>query len=212
MASRDRLGRGGWVRPSPVYDGSVSPEAAAATGTEVETAYPPLYPILDWGRWGEWDATQHYGPSTVLVVGDAIVLYYTSCANGHEPEGSRSDGEGKNVYRNAIGRATLRLDGFVSLRAGDREAVITTRPLVLQGRELVVNADCPRGALTVEVLDEDGKPLQGYTRKDADRFTGDAVRHVATWKGGADVSPLAGKTVRLRFYLRDGDLYSFAAR
>ena len=37
---------------------------------------------------------------------------------------------------------------------------------------------------------------------------GDALDRVVTWKGGNDVSRLAGQPVRLRFVLRDADLYA----
>jgi hypothetical protein len=33
-----------------------------------------------------------------------------------------------------------------------------------------------------------------------------------SWKSGTDVSQLAGKPVRLRFELKDADLYSFQFR
>ncbi len=168
--------------------------------------------VLDVGRWGEWDATQHYGPSSVLVIDDEIVFYYSGASYGHEPEGSRSDGAGKNAYRFAIGRATLRLDGMVSLRATAKPAEIVTKPLVFAGSELVVNAACPKGSLKVELLDETGAPLPGFGAADADAFIGDDVRHVVTWNGKGDVSALAGKPVWARFRLADGDLYAFQFR
>jgi hypothetical protein len=41
---------------------------------------------------------------------------------------------------------------------------------------------------------------------------GDAVRHVVTWNGTSDVSALAGRPVRVRFRLEEGDLYAFQFR
>lgn len=210
MAGRDRRGAGGWVRPG-------GPDGAAGAtgdvqGDDVQRLVPPLHRILDHGRWGEWDATQFYGPSSLLVVDDRIVLYYTGASFGHEPEGSRSDAAGKNVYRTAIGRATLRLDGFVSLHAGDQEATVTTKPLVFKGKELIVNVACPNGRLSVELLDKEGKPIPGHDAARADGFTGDALRHVVSWAGASDLARLAGAPVRLRFRLTNGELYAFAFR
>lgn len=37
----------------------------------------------------------------------------------------------------------------------------------------------------------------------------DAVRKTVTWRGNADVSALAGQTVRVRLVVGDGELYSF---
>jgi HEAT repeat protein len=208
---RDKDGKGGWLRPgTPDYLKATTGDAELEA---VERLVSPLTGVLDFGRWGEWDATQHYGPSSVLVVGDEIVLYYCAGSFGHEPEGSRSDGAGKNVYRTAIGRATLRLDGLVSLRAAtDRSAVVTTKPLGFSGRELVLNAACPKGELKAELLDAEGRPLPGFGLAESDAFTGDALRHVATWKGKSDLSALAGKTLRLRVSWRGGDWYSFHFR
>ena len=207
MAGRDKRGGGGWIRPGRA--GAAPRSTGTVSGPAVESLVGPLATVLDHGRWGEWDATQHYGPSKLLVVDDEIVLYYCAGAFGHEPEGSRSDAAGKNVYRTAIGRATLRLDGMVSLAAGEAEAVITTKPLRFAGGSLVVNASCPAGRLTVELLDREGKGIEGFTGGVADGFSGDDVRHMVSWGGKSDVSSLAGRPVRIRFRLRKGELYSF---
>ncbi len=37
---------------------------------------------------------------------------------------------------------------------------------------------------------------------------GDRIDHTASWKKGSDVSPLAEKPIRLRFVMKDADLYS----
>ena len=54
-----------------------------------------------------------------------------------------------------------------------------------------------------------GKSIKGYTLNDCPAHFGDTVSRSITWKSGTDVSKLAGKTVRLRFELRDADLFSF---
>jgi hypothetical protein len=210
LFARDKNGAGGWLRP-----GTADYLRAATGDAESESVEPlasPLAGVLDHGLWGQWDATQHYGPSSVLVLDDEIVLYYCGGSFGHEPEGSRSDAAGKNVYRTAIGRATLRLDGLVSLDAGQEEAAIVTKPLVFRGRELVVNADCRQGQLCVELLDKGGQPLPGFAAGTSDAFRGDSLRHVVTWSGQRDVSALAGQPIRIKFRLTNGQLYSFQFR
>ena len=64
------------------------------------------------------------------------------------------------------------------------------------------------GSVRVEIQDEDGRPLEGYTLADSTEHFGDAPERVVTWKSGADVSALSGRPVRLRFALKDADLYS----
>ena len=39
-------------------------------------------------------------------------------------------------------------------------------------------------------------------------ITGDHIEHSVHWKNGGNVSALAGKPVRLRFDLRNADLYA----
>ncbi|MCE9603849.1 MAG: HEAT repeat domain-containing protein [Planctomycetia bacterium] len=186
IASRDKQGKQGWQRPA---------------GSESA-------PLLALGRWGEWDSGQIYGPNGLLVVDDEIVFYYTGACFGHEPEGSKSDGEGNSAYRAAIGRATLRLDGLVSLHADDTEATIATKKLRFLGSRLQVNAACAQGTLLVEMCDAAGAPIPGFTFADCDPFIGDALRHVVSWRGKSDLSGWAGKAMQVRFRLRNGDLYA----
>ena len=48
----------------------------------------------------------------------------------------------------------------------------------------------------------------GYTLADAEELYGDSPAQAALWQSGSDVSKLAGQPVRLRFVLRDADLYA----
>ena len=41
---------------------------------------------------------------------------------------------------------------------------------------------------------------------------GDAIEREVRWKGGADVSALAGRPVRLRFVMKDADVYALRFR
>ncbi len=50
--------------------------------------------------------------------------------------------------------------------------------------------------------------MEGFGVGDCDEVIGDEIRRVVTWKGSGDLSSLAGKPIRLRFVLRDADLYS----
>ena len=66
------------------------------------------------------------------------------------------------------------------------------------------------GSVRVEIQDTDGNPLKGYTLDDCPEIYGDAIRYTVRWKQtGGDVRPLSGKPVRLRFVLKDADLYAF---
>ena len=107
-------------------------------------------------------------------------------------------------------RYTIRLDGFTSLNAPLSGGAFTSRPLIFSGKQLSVNyATSAAGSLRVEIQDADGKPLPGFSLEDCLEHYGDSVEQIVSWKGGSDVSSLAGKPVRLRFVLADGDVYSF---
>jgi hypothetical protein len=106
-------------------------------------------------------------------------------------------------------RLTLRLDGFASVHAPFAGGELLTRPLRFAGNALELNCSTSAaGGIRVEVQDADGQPIRGHTLGDSVEIIGDDVARVVTWKGGADLRRFAGNSVRLRFVMRDADLYS----
>lgn len=107
-------------------------------------------------------------------------------------------------------RYTMRLDGFVSLHAPFKQGEVLTKPLLFAGKKLTLNlSTSAAGGIRIELQDSAGKPIPGYTLADSDEIFGDTLERVVTWKGKSDVSQLAGKPVRLRFVMKDADLFSF---
>jgi hypothetical protein len=113
-----------------------------------------------------------------------------------------------------VRRFAYRLDGFVSLSADADGGEALTKPLTFSGAKLIVNyrATQPEGSLRIELLTESGQPIEGFALADATPLTGDALEATAQWKNGADLSSLAGKTVRLRLALKNADLFSIQFR
>jgi hypothetical protein len=110
----------------------------------------------------------------------------------------------------ALRRYTLRLDGFVSANAPMSGGELLTRPLTFSGRELLINfSTSAAGGLQVEIQDAAGKPFPGFALADCPPVFGDAIERQVTWRSWSNVSRLAGRPVRLRFALRDADLYAF---
>lgn len=103
------------------------------------------------------------------------------------------------------GLATLRRDGFASM-SGTGE--LQTVPMRFSGSYFFINADI-RGDLQVEIQDTDGKTIDGFSRNDCVKVTGDNTAHAVTWKGGKSLASLNNTTVRVKFYLNDCDLYAF---
>ncbi|MCD6169669.1 MAG: hypothetical protein J7J76_03835 [Candidatus Latescibacteria bacterium] len=110
-------------------------------------------------------------------------------------------------------RYTLRTDGFISINAGYAGGQFVTKPLIFKGKELVINySTSAAGSVRVEIQDVHGKPVTGYTLLECSEIFGDEIERVVAWQLGSDVSPLAGRPIRLRFVMKDADLYSIRFR
>ncbi len=169
--------------------------------------------LVEPGEIGSWDRFQiMLTGAPPIPVGDKLYIYYRGTPRRHnkvvgefEP---RIDLDQRRDYM-AIGLATLRLDGFVSIAASYDGGAITTRPLELDGDTLVANATSDYGELRVEVLDESGKPVPHYTEQDCVPVVADDVAAIAEWRDRRSLAELQGRPVRLRFVLRNARLYSY---
>jgi hypothetical protein len=143
-----------------------------------------IRPGLDPARWGN---RANYAALNVIPTGPAEM----------------------SIYASPFRRFTLRTDGFASIRAGADDGTLVTRPLRFAGRELVVNySTSAAGSLRVEIQDVDGVALAGFSAAECQEITGDEIERVVRWQGGSDLSGLAGRPVRLRFAMKDADLYA----
>jgi hypothetical protein len=107
-------------------------------------------------------------------------------------------------------RGVLRLDGIASAYAGYAGGELITRPVRFAGKRLILNyATAASGHVKVEIQDLSGKPMPGYTLGEGRELYGDAIAEAYTWKSNKDLSALADRPVRLRFVLKDADLYSY---
>jgi tetratricopeptide (TPR) repeat protein len=110
---------------------------------------------------------------------------------------------------NRLRRITIRRHGFASVHAGSDEGEFTTRPLIFSGEELTLNyATSAAGSVQVEIQDERGQPIPGYTLDEMEPLFGDELDAVVKWKSGENLSNLPGRPVRFRFKLRDADLFA----
>ena len=107
-------------------------------------------------------------------------------------------------------RYTLRVDGFASVGAPLGGGELVTKPLKFEGQRLTMNfSTSAAGDVRVEVQDQGGRPLEDYSLSDCDPIFGDELEREVQWKRGNTVDQLQGRAVRLRFVLRDADLYAF---
>lgn len=110
-------------------------------------------------------------------------------------------------------RFTYRIDGFVSIQAPLSGGEFVTRPLVFKGKELSINfSTSAAGSIRAEIQNAQGRPLKGFKLTESTEIYGDEIERTVTWKAGGNLSKLAGKPIRLRFVLKDADLYSIRFR
>lgn len=145
-----------------------------------------IRPGLDPARWAR---KANHMRANVVPTGDAEMSLYH--ANGD--------------------RYTLRTDGFISVNAGADGGELRTKPLLFAGDALSVNFSTgAAGSLRVEIQDaSSGQALPGFGLEDCQALIGDAIERRVRWKNTPDLAAIAGKPVRLRFAMRECDLYSF---
>ena len=166
----------------------------------------PRRPFLGVGAPGTFDSKWVWALPCPVRMGDELWIYYLGTNQDHS---GRLDAAAR-VHRSSISRAILRLDGFVSADAAYEGGTILTPPMVFEGSRLELNLDTGAGGMVrVELLDAGGKPIPGYTLAQADQLNGNSVRMAVSWRGRRDVSPLAGRPVRLHLRMRAASLYAF---
>ncbi len=106
-------------------------------------------------------------------------------------------------------RYTLRIDGFISLNASYDEGEVTTKPLHFSGDTLFLNfSTSAAGFIKIEILDLQGNSIKGFELENSKELIGNEIEKAVTWQGNPDLTKLMDKPVRLRFVMKDADLYS----
>jgi hypothetical protein len=166
------------------------------------------------GTWdGNWLNLSSNGP---IPVGNRLWFYYSGRSGCHACP---------YPTIGAFGLATLRRDGFASIDAEEEPGYLTTKPFLWPGGDLLVNADPRRSAdshprhiagwLAADVRDADGNVLPGFDLESCRRIEANSERESATgylplgWRPDRSLDDLKGRTLRLRFHLKDVALYSF---
>ncbi len=158
-----------------------------------------IRPGLDPLNWG--GAHSNQTPAWGIVPADAnsIAVYWLEHEDNYPNR--------RQIPR--LRRGFVRTDGFVSVNAPYAGGEMVTRPLIFAGSKLVLNmATSAPGSIRVEIQDAAGKPIPGFSLDDCPAFWGDEIERVVAWKGGHNVGRLAGRPVRLRFVMKDADLYA----
>ena len=192
------------------------------------------------GALADFDSSSVY-PMDMLVHGDRIMTYYLG-ANMRSPEvgfelGDKA-GEGIGLATSRLdgfvsldsGKGWIvadRSEEELEKTAGERVLFdepesfgqMVTRPFGFSGSHLHLNASMAPlaagpgpGEVRVEILRPNYKKRAGFTFDDADPMTESSLDQVVSWNSNSDLSALAGKPIKLRFYLKNAKLYSFQFR
>lgn len=135
-----------------------------------------------------------------IIVGDSLYFYVSG----------RYESKPIHDSNFSTGLATLRRDGFASMQAEKKESFLTTKKLSFDGNFLFVNSDVRNGELMVEILDEHGNVIPGFSKKECNSIKrANNTKAQITWKNHTDLATLTGKNIHFKFYLTNGDLFSF---
>ena len=167
---------------------------------------------------GRWDAYMVSMASQPIEGGGDWWFYHGGSRCHHDwwigpPEGINEPEyqDPEEHVRFGLGLAKLRREGIASLRGSrQREGYVMTRPLMSSGNRLVINARSRTsgGSIVAEVVGLDNEVAGSCRLNICDPFSGNETDHTITWRGSPEV-PDAGQWRKLRFYLRNAEIFSF---
>lgn len=165
-------------------------------------------PYLPLGPVGSWDECISLA-GRPFAAQDRIYIYYTGQGRTKQTPGYEKPQPIAN-WNVDTGMATLRLDGFVSLKADATEGFLVSKKFLFNGTDLYINANASNGFIKVEVLDDSSEPITGFTKDEAMPITDDDLRARVLWTKKHDIRNLCGRYIKLRLFLRNTHLYSIS--
>lgn len=178
-------------------------------------------PLTD-GLVGNYDRLQLGAHNGIIPHGDELRFYYAGTKRRVPQHDRWTDGRPRDPSTlssseradwledntGAVCLGVLRRDGFVSLDAGPGGGYLLTKPVRLHGSRLFLNLQASEGVAHVELLSEDGVPVDGFSGDHAAAVRGDGVRLEVHWDSGKSAGSIGDRPVRLRIRLKQAELYS----
>ncbi len=117
--------------------------------------------------------------------------------------------QNQNLTDAALMLHTLRLDGFMYLETPSGKGYLRTRPLYIKGNDLRINARSPFGGIRVQVLDEKGEIIPGYSFDECYPLVGDELFWSPTWQGNKTIGGVKSyKRRQLEIEITTGEIYA----
>ncbi|HEY7119579.1 MAG TPA: hypothetical protein VH475_23505 [Tepidisphaeraceae bacterium] len=155
-------------------------------------------PFIPLGGVGGWDRfNQSLANNDPIAVGDELRFYYAGRTYRHGPY----SGPDKGPNRAGIGMASIPRDRFVALEASFDGGQIVTKPLMIKGQTLHINAVCRFGQILVELLDPAGRPIAK-----SKPITQDGLDIPVIWE--SDVREHLARPMVLRVSLKNARLFA----
>ena len=182
---------------------------------KIETQLAVSRDGIQWSRVGDratwlklgpedsWEGGMVRSVEKIILRGDRLYIYYCGVHGPHTGPKVRTV---VRKHRVAIGLVTLRRDGFVSLEGGQEAGTMLTKPFRMPAGELHVNSTAnSQGRITAALCNESGRPIKEFS--ESEPVTGDICDETVSWSQEIPGS-LRGKTVRLKFVIRNANLFS----
>lgn len=158
--------------------------------------------FLPLGAPGSWEDGMVRISQNFVVRDDTVYLYYGGVEGPHT---GRKFAAVERRHASAIGLATLRRDGFVSLDAGDEAGHFLSKPLGKVNDTLHLNARAAaNGWIKASLTDDTGRPLEGFAPQ---AFSGDSTDAELSFP--QSTAALKEKEVRLRIDMQQASLFSY---
>jgi hypothetical protein len=194
------------------------------------------YHFLQRGKAGDFDAATLLTNGTPAIVGDEMWFYYGAYrGSAIGAVGLDQQVTGSKDFYSGVGLATMKKDRFVAITPDPRiharnslkitrETVgkpapklakantigqVTLKPISLnQVRSMTLNGDASHGKIFVELLNEEGFRVRGYSKEDAVPIVADSVDAVVKWKERELAQLKPGRYI-IRIHLDNAKLFAF---
>jgi hypothetical protein len=149
-----------------------------------------------------FDASLIWSNATPIFLKDTIRFYYGAYSNRWND---------MKPYENTIsgiGYATIPRDRFAGVKPIGTIGQITFKEINLENCQVILlNADATNGGIKVEILNEDGYRVRGFSKDDAVMIQGDSLRHQVAWEN-KKISDLPAGRYRIRLHLENAEVFA----
>lgn len=150
----------------------------------------------------KFDASLIWSNATPVVLKDEIRFYYGAYSNPWNE---------MIPYENTvsgIGFANIPKDRLAGIEPMNGIGQITLKAVDLSNcQNISMNADATKGSIRVEILNEDGYRVRGFSKDDAIEIKGDSLRHSVLWKN-KNIKDLPAGRYRIRLHLENAEVFA----